>query len=197
MVFLNTIITLGGLGAAYLIFSRLGGGAGIGAAIGSQIGDFTGALSGGITQAVNRFGNLVETPQANTPIGYRLDPTETRDYDEYVNYQPQSTPQDPTSYGETGDGTPAFIFPESTQFITPAITYGPPQPPAITYNDPTPVYTPPPAITYGAPLPPFAGTLEYVVENSEGDTRIATQEEKNYLESYGFPDRNSRPTRYS
>ena len=191
MVSFNTILTLGGIGAAILIFKQLGGGAGIGASIGSQIGDFTGALGGGITQAVNRFGNLVETPQANTPEGYRLDPTETRDYDEYVNYQPQSTPQDPTSYGETGDGGPAFIFPDALS-KPPAITYGAPPPPAITYS-------PPPAITYGAPLPPFAGTLEYVVKNSEGDTRTATQEEKNYLEPYsiGIPNRNNRSTRYS
>jgi len=112
MVSLNTIITIGGLGAAYLIFSRLGGGAGIGTAIGSQIGDFTGALGSGLTQAVNKFGNLVETPQAN---GYRLDPNETRDYNEYVNYQDQSNPQaqPDKTYGETGDGGPAFIFPES------------------------------------------------------------------------------------
>ena len=69
MVSLNTIITIGGLGAAYLIFTRLGGGAGIGSAIGSQIGDFTGSLGAGLTQAVNKFGNLVETPQANASDG--------------------------------------------------------------------------------------------------------------------------------
>jgi len=171
MVSLNTIITIGGLGAAYLIFSRLGGGAGIGSAIGSQIGDFTGALGSGITQAVNRFGNLVETPQANEPEGYRLDPTETRDYNEYVNYQPQSTPQAETSYGETGSGSPAFIFPDSPATITP-----------------------PPAIQYGSPLPPFAGDLEYVVqtfnqtpiEQRFPNVRKATTAEKSYLQSYGI-----------
>ena len=171
MVSLNTIITVGGLGAAYLIFSRLGGGAGIGSAIGSQIGDFTGALGSGITQAVNRFGNLVETPQANAPEGYRLDPTETRDYDEYVNYQPQSTPQASTSYGETGDGGPAFIFP-----------------------DPPGNITPPPAIQYGSTLPPFAGDLEYVVQTFDQtpieqrfpNARKATSEEKSYLQSFGI-----------
>jgi hypothetical protein len=171
MVSLNTIITLGGLGAAYLIFSRLGGGTGIGTAIGSQIGDFTGALGSGITQAVNRFGNLVETPEANLPEGYRLDPTETRDYNEYVNYQEQSTPQSKTSYGETGSGSPAFIFPDPAGTITPA-----------------------PAITYGSPLPPFAGTLEYVVKTFEQtpidqrfpNVRKATSQEKSFLQSYGI-----------
>jgi len=171
MVSLNTIITIGGLGAAYLIFSRLGGGAGIGSAIGSQIGDFTGALGSGITQAVNRFGNLVETPQANEPEGYRLDPTETRDYNEYVNYQPQSTPQTETSYGETGSGSPAFIFPDSPATITP-----------------------PPSIQYGSPLPPFAGDLEYVVQTFDQtpieqrfpNVRKATTQEKSYLQSYGI-----------
>ena len=163
MVSLNTIITIGGLGAAYLIFSRLGGGAGIGSAIGSQIGDFTGALGSGITQAVNRFGNLVETPQANAPTGYRLDPTESRNYDEYVNYQPQSTPQSETSYGETVNGSPAFIFP-----------------------DPPATITPPPAIQYGSPLPPFAGDLEYVVNTNFPNARKATEQEKSYLQSFGI-----------
>lgn len=163
MVSLNTIITLGGLGAAYLIFTRLGGGAGIGSAIGSQIGDFTGALGSGITQAVNRFGNLVETPQANKTLGYRLDPTETRDYDEYVNYQPQSIAQSETSYGETGSGSPAFIFPDSPAKITP-----------------------PPAIQYGSPLPTFAGDLQYVVETNFPNVRKATAEEKSYLQSFGI-----------
>ena len=161
MVSLNTIITLGGIGAAYLIFSRLGGGAGIGSAIGSQIGDFTDALGSGVTQAVNRFGNLVETPQANEPKGFRLDPTETRDYDEYVNYEPQSIPQSETSYGETNSGSPAFIF----------------APPTI---------TPPPSIQYGSPLPPFAGDLEFVVNSNFPNARKATEEEKSYLKSFGI-----------
>ena len=67
MVSFNTIITLGGLGAAFLIFKNLGGGAGIGSAIGSEIGNFTNALGGQVTQAFNKFGNLVETPQSNAP----------------------------------------------------------------------------------------------------------------------------------
>jgi hypothetical protein len=67
MVSFNTILTLGGIGAAILIFKQLGGGAGIGSAIGSQIGGFTEALGGQVTQAFNRFGNLVETPESNAP----------------------------------------------------------------------------------------------------------------------------------
>ena len=67
MVSLNTIITLGGIGAAYVLFTKLGGGAGIGSAIGSQISGFTEALGGQVTQAFNKFGNLVETPQSNAP----------------------------------------------------------------------------------------------------------------------------------
>lgn len=123
MVSLNTIITLGGLGAAYLIFTRLGGGAGIGSAIGSQIGDFTGSLGAGLTQAVNKFGNLVETPQANASDGYRLDPTETRNYEDYVNYNdPTPTPTD----------NPPFLFPDPPAKITP--------PPVIQYGDPLPPF---------------------------------------------------------
>ena len=67
MVSFNTILTLGGLGAAIIIFKQLGGGAGIGSAIGSQIGGFTEALGGQVTQAFNKFGNLVETPESNAP----------------------------------------------------------------------------------------------------------------------------------
>ena len=61
MVRLSTILTLGGVAAAYLIYRNLGGAAGIGSSIGSAFGNFT----SGITQSVNRFGNLVETPQSN------------------------------------------------------------------------------------------------------------------------------------
>jgi len=67
MVSFNTILTLGGIGAAILIFKQLGGGAGIGKAIGSEIGGFTEALGGQVTQAFNKFGNLVETPESNAP----------------------------------------------------------------------------------------------------------------------------------
>jgi hypothetical protein len=67
MVSFNTILTLGGIGAAILIFKQLGGGAGIGSAIGSQIGGFTEAIGGQVTQGFNRFGNLVETPESNAP----------------------------------------------------------------------------------------------------------------------------------
>ena len=185
MVSFNTIITLGGLGAAYLIFSRLGGGAGIGNIIGSQIGGFTGALGSGLTQAVNRFGNLVETPQANASDGYRVDPTETRDYNEYLNLEGESTAKVfPNAYGETGDGGPAFIV------DTPSSTFIVDTPGKI---------TPPPVIQYGAPLPPFAGDLQYVVNTNFPNARKATEQEKSYLQSYGIglPDRTIRSTRFS
>ena len=137
----------------------MGGGAGIGNIIGSQIGGF----GAGLTQAINKFGDLVETPQANAADGYRTDPTETRNYNEYVNYQPQSIPQSETSYGETGSSTPAFIFPDSPAKITP-----------------------PPVIQYGEPLPPSAGDLEYVVNTNFPNARKATASEKSYLQSFGI-----------
>jgi hypothetical protein len=67
MVSFNTILTLGGIGAAILILRQLGGGAGIGNLIGSQIGGFTEALGGQVTQAFNKFGNLAYTPESNAP----------------------------------------------------------------------------------------------------------------------------------
>ena len=68
MVSLSTILTVGGLAAAYIIFQNVGGGKGIGQSIGSAISGLgAGVREGlsGVTQGVNRFGNLVETPQAN------------------------------------------------------------------------------------------------------------------------------------
>jgi hypothetical protein len=192
MVSLNTIITIGGLGAAYLLYKNAGGASGLGQSLGSALGNF----STGVTQSFNKFGNLVGTPENNLPEGYRLDPKETRDYEEYVNYEDQSNPQaqPDKTYGETGDGGPAFIFPPLIEGDSP-----PPRDnfmDQFTFTDRT--TTPPPAITYGAPLPPFAGTLEYVVQNMASDptsTRTATPEEKNYLQSFGIGV--PRSTRYS
>ena len=88
MVSFNTILTLGGIGAAILIFKQLGGGAGIGSAIGSQIGGFTEALGGQVTQGFNKFGNLVETPESNAPsIAARI--VEQEQLGEYVTNIPQ------------------------------------------------------------------------------------------------------------
>ena len=63
MVSLNSILTLGGLGAAALIYLKYGGLSGIGQALGGSIGGF----GEGITQGLNRFGNVVTTPQSNSP----------------------------------------------------------------------------------------------------------------------------------
>ena len=41
MVRFSTVLTLGGLAAAYLIYKNLGGAAGIGSSIGSAFGQFT------------------------------------------------------------------------------------------------------------------------------------------------------------
>ena len=158
MVSLNSILTLGGLGAAALIYFKYGGLSGIGQALGGSIGGF----GEGITQGLNRFGNVVTTPQSNAPSfqnplntsvpeGFRIDPTEKRNYEDYINYKDDS-PVD--------DSFVPFVF-------TPPTT-APPTVPVdfmdqFTFTDRTPTPTMPPALTYG-PLPPFAGTLEYVVE---------------------------------
>ena len=63
MVSLNSILTIGGLGAAALIYFKYGGLSGIGQALGGSIGGF----GAGITQGLNQFGNLVTTPEANAP----------------------------------------------------------------------------------------------------------------------------------
>jgi len=171
MVSLNTIITLGGLGAAYLIFTRLGGGAGIGSAIGSQIGDFTGSLGAGLTQAVNKFGNLVETPQANASDGYRLDPTETRNYEDYVNYNdPTPTPTD----------NPPFLFPDPPAKITP--------PPVIQYGDPLPPFAG--DLEYVVKTNDANGKWNFFeqtpIDQRFPNVRKATAEEKTFLQRFGI-----------
>ena len=150
MVSLNTILAIGGLGAAYLIFKNLGGAAGIGSSIGGGFNTFGKNVLSGLNFAkdLNNFDNPLNT---SVPEGFRIDPTETRNYEDYINYKDDS-PVD--------DSFVPFVF-------TPPTT-APPTVPVdfmdqFTFTDRTPTPTMPPALTYG-PLPPFAGTLEYVVE---------------------------------
>jgi|TARA_R110000823_G_C15890357_1_gene495956 hypothetical protein len=93
MVSLGTIVTIGGLAAAYLIFQNAGGGKGIGQSIGSAISGLgAGVREGlsGVTQGVNRFGNLVETPQSNAEsLAQRI--VEQNNLGEYVTNIPQNT----------------------------------------------------------------------------------------------------------
>ena len=61
MVSLNSILTLGALGGAALLYFKYGGLGGIGQALGGAVSGF----GSGITQGLNRFGNLVTTPESN------------------------------------------------------------------------------------------------------------------------------------
>ena len=83
MVSLNTILAVGGLGAAYLIFKNLGGAAGIGSSIGQGFNVFgKNVLSGlNFTKDLNNFDNPLNT---SVPEGFRIDPTETRTYEQYI-----------------------------------------------------------------------------------------------------------------
>lgn len=58
MVNLNSIITLGALGGAALLYFKYGGISGIGKALGGAVSGF----GSGVTQGLNRFGNIVELP---------------------------------------------------------------------------------------------------------------------------------------
>jgi hypothetical protein len=80
MVSLNTILAIGGLGAAYLIFKNLGGAAGIGSSIGGGFATFGSSL----TKSLNFAPDLQNPLNTSTPPGFRIDPTETRTYDEYI-----------------------------------------------------------------------------------------------------------------
>lgn len=58
MVNLNSLLTLGVLGGAALLYFKYGGISGIGQALGGAVSGF----GSGVTQGLNRFGNLVEKP---------------------------------------------------------------------------------------------------------------------------------------
>ena len=79
MVSLNSILTLGVLGGAALLYFKYGGLSGIGSALGSAVSGF----GSGVTQGLNRFGNLVETPQSNA-INPAQRVTEQLDLGDYV-----------------------------------------------------------------------------------------------------------------
>ena len=80
MVSLNTILAIGGIGAAYLIFKNLGGPAGIGSSIGSGFATFGSSL----TKSLNFAPDFQNPLNTGVPTGFRVDPTETRNYDEYI-----------------------------------------------------------------------------------------------------------------
>ena len=80
MVSLNTILAIGGLGAAYLIFRNLGGAAGIGSSIGSGLSTFGSSL----TKSLNFAPDFQNPLNAGVPTGFRVDPTETRTYEQYI-----------------------------------------------------------------------------------------------------------------
>ena len=58
MVNLNSILTLGVLGGAALLYFKFGGISGLGKALGGAVSGF----GSGVTQGLNRFGNVVEMP---------------------------------------------------------------------------------------------------------------------------------------
>lgn len=153
MVSLNTILAIGGVGAAYIIFKNLGGAAGIGSSIGSGFNTFGNSIIAGLNlENANKFDNPLNT---STPPGFRLDPTENRNYDDYISYNdPTPTPTD----------NPPFIFPDP-----PSSSGGGELPNRYTWeNRPTPTPT---IITDQtiptAPTPPFAGNLEFIFNRYE------------------------------
>ena len=101
MVSLNTILAIGGIGAAYLIFKNLGGAAGIGSSIGQGFNVFgTNVVSGlaGSLQNANTFDN---------PLNFwgspKLDPNRgEQSYDDYINYK-NNDGNNPTAPAEPDD----------------------------------------------------------------------------------------------
>jgi hypothetical protein len=109
MVSLNTILAVGGIGAAYLLFKSLGGASGIGSSIGRGASQFSESIVSGLTgNALTNFDNPLNT---STPAGFRLDPNKgQQSYDDYINYKDDqgNTPTAPA--GPDDDDYTPFKF---------------------------------------------------------------------------------------
>ena len=109
MVSLNTILAVGGIGAAYLLFKSLGGASGIGSSIGRGASQFSESIVSGLTgNALTNFDNPLNT---STPAGFRLDPDRgQQSYDDYINYKDDQG-NIPTAPAEPDDDPISFKFP--------------------------------------------------------------------------------------
>ena len=164
MVSLNTILAIGGLGAAYLIFKNLGGAAGIGSSIGGGFATFGSSLTKSLNFAPDFLNPVQAAIDKNNAENPALDPilvAQAR-FEEATTLDPNLSADrflDPA-----GKYDPLNPYGDSPKIIEPIST----TPPAnfmdqFTFAD-RPISRPTtPAITYG-PLPQFAGTLEYVVQ---------------------------------
>tara|TARA_R110000823_G_scaffold309240_2_gene433315 strand:- start:962 stop:1444 length:483 start_codon:yes stop_codon:yes gene_type:complete len=158
MVSLNTILAIGGVGAAYLIFKSLGGASGIGSSIGRGASQFSESIVSGLTgNIIPNFDNPLNT---STPEGFRLDPNRSKQtYDDYINYKDDGSP--PTSPAEPDeDGYTPFIF-------NPPANAAPATAPMFQYN----------SSNFFEQTP---------IEERFSNKRTATRNEKNYLRSYGI-----------
>ena len=97
MVSLNSIMTLGVLGGAALIYFKYGGLSGIGQALGGAVSGF----GSGITQGLNRFGNVVTTPESNAP-NRTARIVEQEALGEYVTQIPQEQTQEALTAQQKG-----------------------------------------------------------------------------------------------
>lgn len=104
MVSLNTILAIGGIGGAYLLFKSLGGASGIGSSIGRGASQFSESIVSGLTgNAITNFDNPLNF---STPEGFRLDPNKSQQsYDDYINYKDDGSiptaPEEPDEDGWT------------------------------------------------------------------------------------------------
>ena len=175
MVSLNTVLAIGGIGAAYIIFKNLGGAAGIGSSIGSGFNNFGNSIIAGLNlkdtiENANKFDNPLNT---SVPDGFRIDPTENRNYDDYINYNdPTPTPTD----------NPPFIFPDPPSSIG-----GGELPNRYTWeNRSKPIQTIFTDQTIpNAPTPPFAGNLEFVFNRYEKEPESIHEVVSNFGTSTG------------
>ena len=86
MVSLNTILAIGGIGGAYLLFKSLGGASGIGSSIGQGFNVFGSNIVSGLA------GSLKDANTFDNPLNFwgspKLDPNRgEQSYDDYINYK--------------------------------------------------------------------------------------------------------------
>ena len=160
MVSLSTGLTLGLIGAAVLGFYKLGGASGIGSRLGGGFSTLFDSFSSSLNpvqaaidknNAENPALNPILVAQARFEEATTLDPNLSAD--RFLDPAGKYNPLNP--YGDS----PKIIEPIIDRWTTPPANFMD----QFTFED-RPISRPTtPAITYG-PLPPFAGTLEYVVQ---------------------------------
>lgn len=189
MVSLKTVLTLGGIGAAIILFKSMGGSAGIGSSIGGGFSSFANSLTGSIKiNPVSLFGNNETTwvnPNPTTPQ-QRQDSLDKQN-DPNLKHSTWEEVITEVKDNSTGESWSPFKFNEGA--------YG--DPGDVYYVNPTrnPSFASQGLVTQGYQEPNYSvAGAGYSNDNFFGGgnttplsvSRTATSQEKSFLQSYGI-----------